>query len=397
MTILIYTTYRPIPEKGGIERASVNVAGQLSDFYSARCLSAYHKYVEGEVRVFEDSFQLSLNKHTAQRQIQDIVRTEHVDVVLIQSDFRAFRIFRKALKQCPHTHLVFAHHFAPGWERLKPDDVRMKMKSRHGLSRLRYRMKLGLFPLFSLINLLNMRKDYRYVCRHAERVVLLSDTYISRFAAIAGISNTYKLVAIPNAVTFDNWFNMDGYSDKKHHAIIVARLDERQKRIKLALKIWKQIKQDASLNHWTLDVIGDSDVSQVAYYRQWCDKNNIKDVTFFGRQRPLKQLQQARVFFMTSRSEGFGITLIEAKQEGVVPLAFNTFPIAKSIIHSGKDGFLIPEGNIQQYVSKAKWLMKNPLSTKKMAEKGREDALRFSKKNVGREWMQLFSNRTDQH
>lgn len=113
--------------------------------------------------------------------------------------------------------------------------------------------------------------------------------------------------------------------------------------------------------------------------------------------RPLEKLQKARVFFMTSRSEGFPITLIEAKQEGVVPLAFNTFPIAKNIIHTGEDGFLIPEGNIQQYVDKAKWLMKNPISTKKMAEEGWKDAMRFSKENVSKEWMRLFLELDRQH
>ena len=267
MTILIYTTYRPIPVKGGIERASVNVARQLSHFYGIRCLSAYHRYVEGEDKYFENAFQLSANKRTSQQQIKDIVHTEHVDIVLIQSDFKAFRIFKKALEYCPDTHLIFAHHFAPGWERLKPDDVRDKIVARHGLSRLRYRLKLGLFPFFSMLNLLNMRKDYHYVCRHAERVVLLSNNYIRRFAAIAGIGNSNKLVAIPNSVTFSEWFDMNEYNGKGHHAIIVARLDERQKRIKLALQIWKQIKQDVALTDWTLDVIGDSDVSQVAYYR----------------------------------------------------------------------------------------------------------------------------------
>lgn len=397
MTILIYTTYRPIPVKGGIERASVNVARQLSHFYGIRCLSAYHRYVEGEEKYFENAFQLSANKRTAQRQIKDIVHTEHVDIVLIQSDFKAFRIFKKALEYCPDTHLIFAHHFAPGWERLKPDDVRDKIVARHGLSRLRYQIKLGLFPFFSMLNLLNMRKDYHYVCRHAERVVLLSNNYIRRFAAIAGMGNSNKLVAIPNSVTFSEWFDMNEYKGKGHHAIIVARLDERQKRIKLALQIWKQIKQDVALTDWTLDVIGDSDVSQVAYYRQWCKENNITDVTFFGRMRPLEKLQKSRVFFMTSRSEGFPITLIEAKQEGVVPLAFNTFPIAKNIIHTGEDGFLIPEGNIQQYVDKAKWLMKNPIITKKMAEEGWKDAMRFSKENVSKEWMQLFQELDRQH
>lgn len=389
MTILIYTTFRSIPQKGGIECASVNVAGQLSEFFGVRCLSAYHKYVEGEDKVFDNAYQLSANKHTAQRQIKNIVRSEQVDVVLIQSDFRAFRLFKKALEDYPDTHLVFAHHFAPGWERLKPCDVRMKMQARRGISKLRYRLKLWLFPLFSSLNLMNMRKDYHYVCRHAERVVLLSDSYIRRFAAIAGIGNSNKLLAIPNAVTFNQWFDMNEYDNKEHHVIIVARLDERQKRIKLALQIWKQIKQDASLTDWTLDVIGDSDVSQVAYYRQWSKDNDIADVTFYGRRCPISYLQKARIFFMTSRSEGFPITLIEAKQECVVPLAFNTFPISKDIIHSGVDGFLIPEGDIQQYVDKAKSLMKDTQRCRQMAEKGQQDARRFSKVNVGSQWMKL--------
>lgn len=41
--------------------------------------------------------------------------------------------------------------------------------------------------------------------------------------------------------------------------------------------------------------------------------------------------------------------------------------------------------------------MKNPISTKKMAEEGWKDAMRFSKENVSKEWMQLFQELDRQH
>ena len=53
---------------------------------------------------------------------------------------------------------------------------------------------------------------------------------------------------------------------------------------------------------------------------------------------------------MTSRSEAWGLTLTEAQQMGVVPIAFDTYASLRDIITDGVDGEIIAEGDVDGYV-----------------------------------------------
>ncbi len=121
----------------------------------------------------------------------------------------------------------------------------------------------------------------------------------------------------------DFLFNLSAhYEDLTKHKVvlIVSRLDETQKRLSLALRIWKKVKQNPVADGWVMKIVGHGGDYELC--ENIIKNEDIPAVTLEGRQDPIPYYKEASIFMMTSRSEAWGLTLTEAQQMGVVPIAF---------------------------------------------------------------------------
>ena len=97
--------------------------------------------------------------------------------------------------------------------------------------------------------------QYRAAYECAHRVVLLSKGFIKPYSEFAKLQDTSKFTIIPNGLSF----NLSAhYEDLTKHKVvlIVSRLDETQKRLSLALRIWKKVKQNPVADGWVSKAIG---------------------------------------------------------------------------------------------------------------------------------------------
>jgi glycosyltransferase involved in cell wall biosynthesis len=60
----------------------------------------------------------------------------------------------------------------------------------------------------------------------------------------------------------------------------------------------------------------------------------LKRVNFEGYRNPQPFYKRASIFVMTSANEGFPMTLIEAQQNGCVPVVMNSFSALREIIQN---------------------------------------------------------------
>ena len=90
--------------------------------------------------------------------------------------------------------------------------------------------------------------------------------------------------------------------------------------------------------------------------------------------------------------EGFGMTLTEAQQNGVVPMAFGSFGAVYDIIEDGKSGFIIPAFDETQYASKLQLLINDYTLRKTMAHNAVESSKKFHIDNIGQKWQELFDS-----
>lgn len=173
---------------------------------------------------------------------------------------------------------------------------------------------------------------------------------------------------------------------KKNKIIWVGRLEISQKRADRILNVWKNISSE--LQDWTLDVIGDG--SMLDILREQVRSEKIPRVTFHGKQDPKNFYSEAKIYFMTSDFEGFMYTIIEAQSYGVVPVVFDSFSVVRSILHDGKNGFIVPKGDVEKLSDKIIYLAKDSNKQYEMANESITNVSRYLEDVVIKKWINLF-------
>ena len=134
------------------------------------------------------------------------------------------------------------------------------------------------------------------------------------------------------------------------------------------------------------------DTDDLSYYKDYVQKHRIKNVTFEGKQNPLSYYQHASIFMMTSAFEGWPMTLMEAMQNGCVPIVFDSFKAVYDIVDSNKNGIIVSNNDVDTYVKELVRLMDDDNYRKQLAQNALADCKRFNKEHVVNQWIELFNS-----
>ena len=110
-----------------------------------------------------------------------------------------------------------------------------------------------------------------------------------------------------------------------------------------------------------------------------------------GFQNPLKYYEKASIFLMTSAYEGFPMALIESQQNGVVPIAMDSYSSLHDIIENDKNGIIISDNDIKGFVKALKNLMQNQDKRKIMAEEGLKSCKQYNVGVIVDKWERIFN------
>ena len=395
MNIAFYTYYECCPSIGGTERTTSLVAKSLKDFYAYKIFSIYKKSVNKDIErfQFEESFHY-ISDNESSDGLLSYIRKNNISVIINQGDFKFGLSLSMLLKNnhvnCSH---IFALHFAPG----SFEEAHISLKNRINRWKQTHSfvegLKIIMFPIYHRILQNNYRSLYKKISLEADKIVLLSNNYIQDWIHYAGIETAKDMknhiMTIPNGLAFNYYATESDILAKDYKVLIVARLDENQKKLTTAFNIWKEVSSMSGLESWELDVVGDGPDSQ--FYRKYIHDNKIPRVNFYGRQDPQLYYKRASIFLMTSEFEGFGMTLIEASQFGAVPIVFNTFGATTDIIENGKNGFIIDVNNNKDYEDKLNLLIQNSRVRFNMAKDAVENARRYSLNTIAEKWQNLIT------
>lgn len=221
-------------------------------------------------------------------------------------------------------------------------------------------------------------------------MVLLSQGVIKDYKQYARIKEINKLIAIPNALSFNQFFNTKELNKKKKQVLVVSRLDETIKRISIAINIWANIEKDPVFNDWQFKIVGYGDAENK--YKKLIKDLNLKRISLEGKQEPLPYYKDSSIFMMTSSSEGWGLTLTEAQQMGCVPIAFNSYSSLHDIITDGNDGFIISNNDVSTYTARLKQLMTDEKLRNNMAQNAIKNSHRFELAEIIKQWESLILN-----
>lgn len=393
MNILFYTSYEVSPLKGGTERITSTIASELQKKHFAKCYSIYSTPIASEFErtKFVASQKVS-HDSSFEDTLYDFINRYDINIIVNQGAFVLAKRMRTVLDRFTGKHLITVHHFNPGAEEnfLNIHGLLWNIKTKHEMTK--SLAKLAAYPLAKLYRRHKYRRAYHDAYTCSDKVVLLSKNFYHEFQRYACIDNTDQLCYIHNALSFKEFFDMHDYDKKKgKEVLIVSRLDETQKRISLAIKIWNKIESDPALQDWKLTIVGHGEEYE-GKYKRMVKERHLKRIAFMGAQNPVPHYERASIFMLTSAFEGWGLTLTEAQQFGVVPLAFHSYASLTDIITDGENGYVIPELDIKQYTQKLKQLMLDDNQRKAMTEKAIKSSKRFQIDNICEEWINLFQS-----
>ncbi len=179
-------------------------------------------------------------------------------------------------------------------------------------------------------------------------------------------------------------------------AISVGRL-EAEKGFDRLLEIWAAYLDTCSSERRAascLELIGDGSCRR-ALEAQARGLGIAEQVSFCGycsAEETRRRLAQAQIYLMCSRTEGFGIVLLEAASQGLPLLAYDVRSGPRSIIEDGLSGYLIPDGAQEVFVQRLQDLARQPELRERLGQEARRQCQRrFSAQALGRRWADLIA------
>lgn len=230
-----------------------------------------------------------------------------------------------------------------------------------------------------------LRKAVRkYVCRKVDYLVVLSKEDQRDYTENIKRINA-KLVQIYNPIperVFDE-------TENRQKIVLAAGRLTKIKGFETLLEIWAKIEKDNP--EWKLVIAGDGEERETLINK--IDSLGLKNVEMTGLVENMDKLyEEASVYAMSSKNEGFAMVLLEAMGYGLPCIAFDCKCGVKEAVCDGKNGYVINSGNIDDYAYKLQRIMTDEVLRKEMSENAIKMAEMFKPEIMVKEWVKLFDS-----
>lgn len=231
----------------------------------------------------------------------------------------------------------------------------------------------------------NYRKLTRKMsAKKADAIVVLTDEDKHFYEKETDVKT--KLVRIHNPMPGN--VNTISYNMDSKTIISVGRYTE-QKGFDILIDVANQVFSKHS--DWKWIVIGDGEdkydlqqkIEKYKLQKNIILKEHVDDINEYYR--------KAAMYVLTSRYEGFGLVLTEAKTQGLPCISFNCPAGPKEIIADGINGYLVDCFDIEQMAGKINELIENENKRKLFSENALVGTEKFNIEEIVEQWSELFT------
>jgi len=233
------------------------------------------------------------------------------------------------------------------------------------------RLQYGRKGLWALADRIRNARDGQTVKRFDRFVVLTHED-----ASLWG--ELLNLRVIPNPRTF----SCQRPSDLESRQVLAAGRYSAQKGFDMLLKAWRR----ASTAGWTLRIAGDGDLSELG------DPALLGPDVILGPAEDMqKEYAASSIFALSSRYEGLPMVLLEAQAMGLPCVCFACKCGPRDIIKDGRDGLLVPEGDIDALARALERLIKDDTLRREMGAAAYRNSENYDMEKIIAQWEQLLA------
>ncbi|MGZ0017176.1 glycosyltransferase family 4 protein [Yeosuana sp. AK3] len=197
-----------------------------------------------------------------------------------------------------------------------------------------------------------------------------------------------NVLVIPNPLSF--FPEPQQVSNLQNKTVLAVGKQSFQKGYDRLLKSWKQVYEKHP--DWKLEIYGT--INRSEGLEDLAKTLGIsKSVRFFN---PVKNIaekyQQASLYVMSSRYEGFGMVLIEAMAYGLPCISFNCPFGPSDIIQDRHNGLLVSNGDTNALANAIQYLIKNNDTRSRMGSQARAGVTQYVPEKIVAQWDDLFKS-----
>lgn len=196
-----------------------------------------------------------------------------------------------------------------------------------------------------------------------------------------------NVIAIANPLSFIS----SEVSSLDRREVIAVGSHSHNKGYDLLLEAWKQIEK--KYPDWRLTIYGKMDTKKT--YPSLAQEYHLQNVRF---ESPVSNIREkyleSSIMVLSSRSEGFGMVLIEAMECGVPCVSFDCPAGPRDIITTGVDGLLVPGEDSIALAMALETLVTEKELRCRMGAEAKKNVRRFAPENIVGQWHALFQELT---
>lgn len=196
-------------------------------------------------------------------------------------------------------------------------------------------------------------------------------------------------VVISNPLVYEKF---KGNVNREKTILAIGPLQEwHLKGFDLLFKAFSQItKRDSE---WRIKIAGKIEPNSLSYLQKMIEKLGIeKDVEFLDFCPNIKEvMRKASIYALTSRIEGFSLSLVEAISQGCACIAFDSYGVISEVTDGGKGVIIIKDGDTDAYSKNLFRLMSDEQLREKIVEDGDSIIDKYKLENIVDQWVELFN------
>lgn len=244
-----------------------------------------------------------------------------------------------------------------------------------------------------------MNNNYEYALVNVNKYsAVVSATQKQTDDVIKRFHPESKMYTIPVGIVADDTLNSKRVSmnERKFGKIIAVARVAFEKRLDDLVRAVKIVHD--KIPEVTLDLYGYDDSTNNFSERKKIDQLIIdlkleNVVTLKGYTNNIEDIEdQAQIFGLTSRMEGFNLAIMEAISHGVVGVTYDVNYGPNDIIQNDKNGYVVKYGDYEAMANKMLDLLQDKSLLQKLSTGAYDSSARYSSENVWRAWNKLISD-----